>query len=323
MIDIAFMSYLERKSAMFFKNYNYFITIVECNSITRAAETLFLSQPSLSKYLRRLEQNLGVELFDHHASPLKLTYAGKRYYEYIKRIQAMDRQFDEELSGLRNNEIGEIRIGIAQWRGAIMLPTIIPAFHEHHPGWDIILREGRAVQVENALIQGEVDICLMNFPSHFPNQTIQETLWSEKCLLVGNRKHPIVRKAIESIPIQKDGYRHIDIAFLENEHFISLQPGQNMTVATDRLFALQNIRPRKIWQTENMSTALNMVSKTMSFTIMPDIGAKTPFLPDNLEFFSIEHSEELLLFGVVYRKSFVLNKQIHTLLNITKSIYKQ
>ena len=92
---------------MFFKNYNNFITIVECGSITRAAEILFLTQPSLSKYLKRLEQNLGVELFDHHASPLKLTYAGKRYYEYIKRIQAMDRQFSEELSGLRNNEVGK------------------------------------------------------------------------------------------------------------------------------------------------------------------------------------------------------------------------
>lgn len=308
---------------MFFKSYNNFITIVECGSITRAAEILFLTQLSLSKYLKRLEQNLGVELFDHHASPLKLTYAGKRYYEYIKRIQAMDRQFSEELSGLRNNEVGEIRVGIAQWRGAIMLPTLIPAFHKHHPKWDIVLKGGRAVQVETALVQGEVDICLMNFPSHFPSQTIQETLWSEKCILVGNKQHPLVKKAISSIPIQKDGYRHVDITFLENEHFISLQPGQNMTVATDRLLAQQNIRPRKIWQTENMSTALNMVSNTMSFTIMPEMGAKTQFVPDNVEFFAIEHSEELLLFGVVYRKNFVLNKQIHTLINLTKSIYNK
>lgn len=308
---------------MFFKNYNNFITIVECGSITRAAEVLFLTQPSLSKYLKRLEQNLGVELFDHHASPLKLTYAGKRYYEYIKRIQAMDRQFSEELSGLRNKEVGEIRLGIAQWRGAIMLPTLIPAFHKYYPQWDIIIKEGRAVQVENALVQGEVDVCLMNFPSHFPSQTIQETLWSEKCILVGNRQHPLVKQVVASAPIQKDGYRHIDITFLENEHFISLQPGQNMTVATDRLFAQQNVRPRKIWLTENMSTALNMVSNTMSFTIMPEMGTKTAFLPDNLEFFTIEHSEELLQFGIVYRKNFILNKQIHTLIDLTKSIYNQ
>ena len=86
---------------MYFKNYKYFLAIVEYGGVTRAAEALFLSQPSLSKYLRRLEQNLGIELFDHSSSPLKLTYAGQRYYEYIKRFESLERQFDDELGSIR------------------------------------------------------------------------------------------------------------------------------------------------------------------------------------------------------------------------------
>ena len=72
---------------MVFKNYEYFIAIVESGSLTKAAEKLYVSQPSLSQYVKRLESSLGVELFDRTASPLRLTYTGERYYEYVKQVQ--------------------------------------------------------------------------------------------------------------------------------------------------------------------------------------------------------------------------------------------
>ncbi|MDO4260589.1 MAG: LysR family transcriptional regulator [Eubacteriales bacterium] len=308
---------------MFFnKNYRYFLAIVENGGLTRAAEALYLSQPSLSKYLSRLEQSLGVILFDHTSSPLKLTYAGQRYYEYVKRIESIDRQFEEELSSIRNDEFGEIRLGIAQWRGSILLPLVMPAFHKIYPHVQINILEGRAMQIETALVQSKkVDVCLMNLPSHFPTQTNQEIIWNERCLLVGNRTHPVVQEALKTIPVSEDGYRNIDIRFLENEHFISLMPGQNMTLATQRLFSSHNITPKSTWSTESMSTALNMVSNTMGFTLMPEAGAKIPFLPNNLEYFSISHSRELFSFAVVYRKGFVLNNWIHTFLNLVRQIY--
>ena len=306
---------------MYFKNYKYFLAIVEYGGVTRAAEALFLSQPSLSKYLRRLEQNLGIELFDHSSSPLQLTYAGQRYYEYIKRFESLERQFDDELGSIRDDDSGEIRMGIAQWRGSILLPTLIPRFHEVYPHVEINIVEGRAMQIETALVQGRVDLCLMNLPSHFPAQTNQEILWNEKCLLVGNRNHSVIQKALQTTPISADGYRNIDIRFLEQEHFISLMPGQNMTLAMERLFAANNLTPKSIWRTENLSTALNMVSETMCFTMMPEVGARVKFLPDNLEYFSISHSEELLSFSAVYRKDFVLNRWIHTLLDLARQVY--
>lgn len=306
---------------MYFKNYKYFLAIVDHGGVTRAAEALYLSQPSLSKYLNRIEKELGVELFDHSSSPMKLTYAGKRYYEYIKRFESFERQFEEELDGIRGNDVGELTIGIAQWRGAILLPTLIPKFHEIYPHVEINVVEGRAMQVEAALVQGRVDLCLMNLPSHYPAQTNQEILWNEKCLLVGNRAHPVVQEALRTIPISADGYRNIDIRFLENERFISLMPGQNMTLASERIFSSYNLTPESTWRTENMSTALNMVSTTMCFTMMPEAGARMQFLPDDLEYFSISHSEDLFAFAAVYRKDFVLNSWARTLMDLARQIY--
>lgn len=177
------------------------------------------------------------------------------------------------------------------------------------------------MQVETALVQGRVDLCLMNLPSHFPAQTNQEILWNEKCLLVGNRNHPVVQEALQPIPPCQDSYRNIDIQFLEHEHFISLMPGQNMTVAPERLFANNNLTPKSTWRTENMATALNMVSKTPCFTMMPEAGARVKFLPDNLEYFFTSHSEELFAFAAFYRKDFLVNNWIRLLLDLTRQIY--
>ena len=308
---------------MFFKNYEYFLAIVENGGLTRAAESLFISQPSLSKYLSRLERNLGIELFDHSSSPLKLSFAGQRYYEYIKRIQALDRQFQDELTSIRNDESGEIRIGIAQWRGSIVLPVLVPAFQKRYPHVNIVVMEGRAVQVETALLQGKVDLCLMNLPSNFPNQTTVDMIMNERLLLVGNRNHPIVQQAIRTLPVSSSGYRNLNIRFLENEHFIFLKPGQNLTQEVERLFASQSLVPKSSWSTENMSTAINMVSNSLSFTIMPEAGARFSFYPNNLEFFSINQPEYIWSFAAVYRKDFVLNHHIHVLLDTLKDLYAQ
>ena len=75
---------------MMFRNYEYFVAIAEAGSLTRAAEILYVSQPSLSQYLRRLESELGVELFNHRTSPLKLTYTGERYYESVKQMMRLE-----------------------------------------------------------------------------------------------------------------------------------------------------------------------------------------------------------------------------------------
>ena len=68
---------------MVLHNYEYFVAIVDEGSLTKAAEHLYVSQPSLSQYLKRLEANLGVELFDRSASPLRLTYTGEQCTHHL------------------------------------------------------------------------------------------------------------------------------------------------------------------------------------------------------------------------------------------------
>ena len=236
-------------------------------------------------------------------------------------MQTLERRLKEEFNDIRSFEAGEIRLGIPPWRGAIMLPNLLPTFHEFFPMVEVSITEGRATFVESELVKGNLDLCMMNLPQHFPNQTKQEILWNEKILLVGNRNHPVVREALETSERGPDGYRSIDAAFLENEDFITFKPGQNIYVASQHIFSIYNIQPKHQWSTENMTTALNMVSRTLSFTIMPEGGVWSSFLPENVEYFSILHAQEIFSFAAVFQKDYIPNKWVRTLLEIARNMH--
>ena len=135
---------------MVLHNYEYFVAIVDEGSLTKAAEHLYVSQPSLSQYLKRLEANLGVELFDRSASPLRLTYTGERYYQYVLQMMKLDENIRREFQDIKNQTSGRLRLGVALWRGACLLPDVFPSFHRQYPDIHIELTEGRSVQLESA-----------------------------------------------------------------------------------------------------------------------------------------------------------------------------
>ena len=217
----------------------------------------------------------------------------------------MERQFAAELTDIRSDEAGIIRVGIAPWRGSILLPALLPAFRKLYPHMQVDILEGRSQQIEAALIQGKLDLCLMNLPSHYAGQTVQKVLWNERLLLVGNCDHPAVQNAMTQPSGKTAGYRSIDLRFLENEHFITMTPGQNVAVAT-----------------ENMTTAISMVSAGMGFTMMPEAGVRFGTLPENLAFFAVEHEQQHFPFAAVYRKDQPLSKPAGKLLELATQIYQ-
>lgn len=82
---------------MDFKELEYFSTIVKCGNLTHAARLLYVSQPTLSKFLQKLEEDLGLVLFQRGSRRLKLTYAGQRYYAHVERILSQKREMDAEM----------------------------------------------------------------------------------------------------------------------------------------------------------------------------------------------------------------------------------
>lgn len=137
---------------MYFKNYEYFLMIAEEGSISKAADKLYLTQPSLSKYLKRLEENLGVELFSRDRYPLALTQAGIIYKRYVEEIRAKERQLQQEFSEFREGLFGHVTLALTEWRSSVMLPALFPYFRERFPHISPV-RKGRFSSAD-ALLAG-------------------------------------------------------------------------------------------------------------------------------------------------------------------------
>ena len=82
---------------MKFNEFEYFLTIAELGSLSKAAEKLYVSQPSLTQYINRLEDNLGIKLFDRSKSPINLTPAGELYLKYA--VDSMERKKKSQRAG--------------------------------------------------------------------------------------------------------------------------------------------------------------------------------------------------------------------------------
>ena len=143
---------------MLFDKFEYVLAVAEEQNLTRAAKKLFVSQPTLTVHLNRLEEELGVKLFDRSASPITLTPAGQYYIEQMKQIAAKEKKIRCDLQGIACPTI--LTIGIGQVRGRHLLPLVLPDFCALHPDVQIRLVQMPEQNICASLKQGQIDLVI-------------------------------------------------------------------------------------------------------------------------------------------------------------------
>ncbi|MDB5295089.1 MAG: LysR family transcriptional regulator, partial [Phycisphaerales bacterium] len=129
-------------------------------SVSRAAERLLVSQPAVSKQLRRLERQVGVPLFDRLPRGVRPTAAGRLLADYAGRVFALAREAEERLAELRGLERGELRIASSTTIAVYLLPPVLVAFRHAHPGVRLFVDIVNATDVEARLAAGLADVAL-------------------------------------------------------------------------------------------------------------------------------------------------------------------
>lgn len=304
---------------MMFKNYEYFLTIADSGSLTKAADKLYISQPSLSKYLSRLEKNLDIDLFNHESSPLKLTYAGELYYSYIEKIIELEKQLGRDFNEIRHKGRDKICLGIGPWRGACILPIVLPEFAKRYPNIAVNVLEGMSDYLENAILKNKVDFCIMSLPVNYA-KSAYEVFLHERVLLVGNNDHPLVRE-FNSTASSSGLYPHMDLLKLKYERFFLTSPGQNFAHLIQSQFSKLDFQPEHVSEIQNLNTALNLVVKGMGFSFIPESGLKTFLYPDNITFFTVGEPELTWSLAAVYKRNSRLSKSARLFIDTLKELY--
>lgn len=140
------------------RHLEYFVTVAQLKSFTRAAAALHITQPSISKMVKCLEDELGVLLLHRSGKETELTDAGKAVYNQAQQVLFSFRNLTSELSDVINIEKGSLRIGIPPIVGASFFPGVIGGFRETYPGIAIELVEAGSKTIEKGIEDGTLDI---------------------------------------------------------------------------------------------------------------------------------------------------------------------
>lgn len=304
---------------MFVKNPEYFLTIVKERSISKAAERLYLSQPYLSQYLAKLENNLGVVLLDRSHSPLKLTAAGEVFHAYLERQGYLDRQLVSDLQDLKDRKRPMLHIGVSPWRGSTLLPDVLPMFTQQYPDVQVVLHEAPVPELLQ-LAEGSVtDFCIMHIPSDLTNLTY-ELVMRERVFLIGSRDHPL----LQGMESSYDNPKHFtDLRRLEHERIIMLPADWRLSKLLHNTFSVHNVEPQNILITTNNATAINLAAENMGFAFLQESGIfRTPYL-DRLACFTVGEPPLTCPMAVVYKKNGFLSPAARTFIDLTKEYYRR
>lgn len=234
------------------REYTYILAIVNYGSISRAAKALFISQPSLSIYIKNLERRLNITFFEDRK--LTLTPEGKVYIDYAQKIVQLNNDLHQELASIAQFKSGIVRIGLTVTKGAFLLPKLLPLLLKEHPEIEIKFVEAISKELEKMVYDGELDFIMVNYP--FKEHDLDYTkIYDEEIVVTISRQNPILSKAV-----CREGTQHmwIDIHDLKEEAFILLKQGQKMRQIADTLFQEAGYQPKIVFETSSAHSAYNL-----------------------------------------------------------------
>lgn len=196
--------------------------ILETGSIAAASRRLFLSQPALSQYVKRLEADYGITVFDRSQTPWRLTREGQRLIEAHRQMARIDRECRQYFDDLRGLKRGEIRIGSTAYRTATILNPVLSAFKAAHPEIRIWIKEGTTEEIADLAASGEVDCAFVITEMLTPELEGRE-IYSESVLVGLPPSHPYA--VAHPAPAEKN-FAVADFQALDGTPFIIMQKGQ-------------------------------------------------------------------------------------------------
>ncbi|HEY1104774.1 MAG TPA: LysR family transcriptional regulator, partial [Agromyces sp.] len=138
-----------------------FVEVAQVGNFTRAAEELYLAQPTLSRQITALERDLGAELFRRARGGSTLTPAGESLLPLARRMLADAESVRRELAELAGLERGRVRLGATPTLCISLVAEVLSAFHAEHPGIDLHLSEQGSRRLLDELVSGELDLALI------------------------------------------------------------------------------------------------------------------------------------------------------------------
>ena len=174
------------------------IALVEERSFSRAARSMLLTQPALTKNIRNMEDYLGVKVVNRSNAGISLTPEGKILYDYAQRMVRLRKEACEKIQQMHENAGGDIYVGASTIPATYILPKAISELKKAHPEIRVFLKMEDSEEVMNMVLDHEVEIgCIGKKPLN--RKLVALPLWSDRLILIAPGNHRWVKKGAVSL----------------------------------------------------------------------------------------------------------------------------
>mgnify|MGYP000056123354 FL=1 len=304
---------------MDFKELEYVITIAQERNISKAAERLFISQPVLSRFLQKLEDELGISLFERKKRQYIPTYAGELYLDMAKEILNRKEKFEQEISRVKKSQAGAIRVGITPGRGRTLLPKVLPDFHRNFPNFELNIFEEDVSTLERYLHDGTIDIAFFTTVKKIPESYggfRYEVLSKEEIVLCTSKNNAFSILAQEK-PDRR--YPWIDLKKLENECFILLKENMRLGQLAKEILRENRMHPETM-ALNSIDTALALVGQQYGVAFSSSFRIEEHACAKDINIFSFGDTALDWDFVAAYREDFEKTRPVEYLMELIQQL---
>ena len=239
----------------------YIVAVARERHFGRAAAACYVSQPTLSVAIKKLEDELGVAFFERGKNDIKITPVGERIIAQAKRVL-------EEVEGVKriakqeHDQLdGPLRVGAIYTVAPYLLPQLIPILHKQQPRMPLVIEENYTARLREQLLQGELDAILISLPFAEPGITVR-ALYEEPFMVVLPAAHPWRERAAISVKeLAAEGVLMLGAGHCFREQVLSVCPDCQSAAADDYL--------GRAMEGSSLETIRHMVASGLGVTVMP------------------------------------------------------
>ena len=240
----------------------YIVAVARERHFGRASETCFVSQPTLSVAVKKLEEELGVQLFERGSGEITLTPAGNRVVEQAQRVLEEAEKIKNLAKASGDPLEGPLKLGVIFTIAPYLLPQLIPVLRRRAPKMPLVLEENYTATLSERLKRGDVDAAIVALPFSEPGITVTP-LYDEPFVVAMAKTHPwAVRKSIPADELARESLLLLGTGHCFRDQVLNACPALNRSSATQG--SLQ-----KTVEGSSLETIRLMVASGMGLTVLP------------------------------------------------------
>jgi LysR family hydrogen peroxide-inducible transcriptional activator len=285
----------------------YVAAIAQERNFRRAAERCHITQPALSLALQKLEDELGVRIFERSRTEVTITPVGQRIVEQAQRVLEEAARVKSIATEGKDQLVGALKLGVIFTVGPYLLPELIPVLHKLAPQMPLEVEENLTANLEVLLRNGRIDAAIIALPFESPN-TVVQPLYDEPFAVLVPTSHAWAKRT----SIKAEELAGEKVLLLPSGHCFSNQVAE----ACPEL----NPRANEVLQGNSLETIRNMVASGLGITVLPASADSPRYRSRLLKVIPFKAPQPSRRIAIAWRRSFARDKAIEVLVQAIRSV---